>query len=216
MLNKLLRVVKENLCFTPGSIFREKLLYNLILNMPTICKKDTCRNPAVYGFVFRKPLFCSDHREDGSTNTRMLEPGLQADQLLKECTQCSSKNVLSRFKWYCKHCYIKLYPLDPLSLQTVYKSKDTVIQKFIDSKFDGFVHKDGFSQIQINGITLKVVFNKQNVSTHDEKNIVIKFNPNKYENGKNPMLYTRLPDLEKEISRQFERIIRLRELVVPL
>ena len=175
--------------------------------MPTICKKDTCRNPAVYGFCFRKPLFCSDHREPESKNTRMLEPGLQADQLLKECTQCSSKIVLSRFKGYCKHCYVKLYPLDPLSLQTVYKSKDTVIQKFIDSKFDGFVHKDGFSQIQINGITLKVVFNKQNVSTHDEKNIVIKFNPNKYENGKNPMLYTRLPDLEKEISRQFERIM---------
>jgi hypothetical protein len=213
MLNKLLHVVKENLYFTPGSIFRGKILYNLILNMPTICKKDTCRNPAVYGFCFRKPLFCSDHREDGSTNTRMLEPGLQAHQLLKECTQCSSKIVLSRFKGYCKHCYIKLYPLDPLSLQTVYKSKDTVIQKFIDSKFDGFVHKDGFSQIQINGITLKVVFYNPIVSTDDEKNIVIKFNPNKYENGKNPMLYTRLPDLEKEISRQIERIIRLRELV---
>ena len=41
----------------------------------------------------------------------------------------------------------------------------------------------------------------------DEKNIVIKFNPNKYEDGKNPMLYKRLPDLEKEIARQFERIV---------
>lgn len=92
-------------------------------------------------------------------------------------------------------------------MQTVYKSKDTVIQKFIDSKFDGFVHKDGFSQIQINGIMLNVVFNKQNVSDENEKNIVIKFNPNKYENGKNPMLYTRLPDLEKEIGKQFERIM---------
>jgi hypothetical protein len=101
--------------------------------------------------------------------------------------------------------------LDPLSLQTVYKLKDTIIQKFIDSKFDGFVHREGFSQIQINGFTLKIIFSDQNVLDDvlddEEKNIVIKFNPNKYENGKNPMLYTRLPDLEKEIGKQFERIM---------
>jgi len=122
-------------------------------------------------------------------------------------TNCSSKNVLPRFKGYCNHCYVKLFPLDPLSLQTVYKSKDTIIQKFIDSKFDGFVHGFKISQIQINGITLKVIFSEQNALDDEEKNIVIKFNPNKYENGKNPMLYTRLPDLEKEISKQFERIM---------
>jgi hypothetical protein len=89
----------------------------------------------------------------------------------------------------------------------VYKSKDDVIQKFIDSKFDGFVHGPGVSQIQINGFMLKFVFNNTNVSAEDEKTIVIKFNPNKYENGRNPMLYTRLPDLEKDISKQFERIM---------
>jgi hypothetical protein len=100
---------------------------------------------------------------------------------------------------------VKLFPLDPLSLQTVYKSKDTIIQNFIDSKFDGFLHGPGYSQIQINGITLKIIFSDQNVL--DEKTIVIKFNPNKYENGKNPMLYTRLPDLEKDIGKQFERIM---------
>ncbi len=175
--------------------------------MPTICKKDTCRNPAVYGFCFGKPLFCSAHREDESKNVRSLDPGLPKYELVKECTQCSSKNVLPRYKGYCSHCYIKTYPLDPLSLQTVYKSKDTIIQKFIDSKFDGFVHREGSSQIQINGFTLKVIFFDQNVLDHEEKTIVIKFNPNKYENGKNPMLYTRLPDLEKDIGKQFERIM---------
>ena len=177
--------------------------------MPTICKKDTCRNSAVYGFCFGKPLFCSLHREPDSKNTRSLEPGLPAYQMVKGCTKCSGKNVLPRFKGYCTHCYVKLFPLDPLSLQTVYKSKDDVIQKFIDSKFDGFVHGLGVSQIQINGFTLKVVFNNNNtnVSDENEKTIVIKFNPNKYENGRNPMLYTRLPDLEKEIGKQFERIM---------
>lgn len=175
--------------------------------MPTICKKDTCRNPAVYGFCFGKPLFCSLHREPDSKNTRSLEPGLQAYKVVKGCTKCSGKTVLPRFKGYCSHCYVKLFPLDPLSLQTVYKSKDDVIQKFIDSKFDGFIHGPGVSQIQINGFTLKIFFNNTNVSDENEKTIVIKFNPNKYENGRNPMLYTRLPDLEKEIGKQFERIM---------
>jgi hypothetical protein len=88
----------------------------------------------------------------------------------------------------------------------VYKSKETIIQKFIDSKFDGFVHKKGSSQIQINGFTLTVNYGDsyQEASYQD---IVIKFNPNKYENGKNPMLYSRLPELEKEISKQFERLV---------
>ena len=180
--------------------------------MPVICKKDTCRNPAVYGFCFGKPLFCSMHREPDSKNVRTLEPGLPTDAVVKGCAQCSGKNVLRRYKGYCTHCYIKLYPLDPLSLQTVYKSKDTIIQKFIDSKFDGFVHGKGCSQIQINGFTLTVNYGdsdqeasgQQDVSDQD---IVIKFNPNKYENGKNPMLYSRLPELEKEISKQFERLV---------
>ena len=178
--------------------------------MPVICKKDTCRNPAVYGFCFGKPLFCSMHREPDSKNVRTLEPGLPTDAVVKECSQCSGKNVLRRYKGYCTHCYVKLFPLDPLSLQTVYKSKETIIQKFIDSKFDGFVHGPGFSQIQINGFMLTVNYGVSNISGQQDvsyQDIVIKFNPNKYENGKNPMLYTRLPQLEREISKQFERLV---------
>jgi hypothetical protein len=114
---------------------------------------------------------------------------------------------MPRFKGFCKRCYIDTYPSDPLSLQCLYKSKEDIIQKFIDSKFDGFVHKEGKSQIQINGVVLQIVYNNNMAATTDEKNIVIKFNPNKYEDGKNPMLYKRLPDLEKEIAKQFERIV---------
>ena len=179
--------------------------------MPTICKKDTCRNKAIYGFCFGKPLFCAAHREDGSKNTRTLEPHDAIETLCEKngCSKCSSILVMPRFKGFCKRCYLETYPSDPLSLCSLYKSKENVIQKFIDSKFDGFVHKEGTSQIQISGVVLQIVYcNKAiDVDDHDEKNIVIKFNPNKYEDGKNPMLYKRLPDLEKEIASQFERIV---------
>ncbi len=182
--------------------------------MPTICKKDTCRNKAVYGFCFRKPLFCSLHREPESKNTSCKATFGEEKEKEEEytittstCMNCSAKGGLtSRFKGYCSHCYVTLYPTDALTLQTLYKSKDAVIQKFIDSKFDGFVHKNGLSEIQIGGTLLQIVYNSV-ASTQGEKNIVIKFNPNKYANGKNPMLYTRLPMLEREIARQFERIM---------
>jgi hypothetical protein len=70
------------------------------------------------------------------------------------------------------------------------------------------VHGPNTSWIQINGIVLKIIFGEEDDDdSNNEKTIVIKFNPNKYENGKNPMLYTRLPDLEKEIGKQFEKIM---------
>lgn len=177
--------------------------------MPTICKKDTCRNKAVYGFLFGKPLFCSLHREFGSKNVRMIDPSLvqPAVESESQCRLCACPDVFPRFKGFCKRCYVKTYPFDPLSLQSLYKSKDDIIQKFIDSKFDGFIHKNSVSEIHINGAILQIVYSDDAVSTEDGKNIVIRFNPNKYANGKNPMLYKRLPDLEKEIARQFERII---------
>ena len=173
--------------------------------MPTICKKDTCRSKAIYGYCFGKPLFCSAHREDGSKNTRTLEPEVMQSTCEKKCVNCGSAIVLPRFKGYCKRCYVEKYPVDPLSLQTVYKSKDDIIQKFIDSKFDGFVHKEGTSEIQISGVMLQIVYG--NAAKTDGENIVITFNCNKYADGKNPMLYMRLPNLEKEITRQFERIM---------
>ena len=182
--------------------------------MPTICKKDTCRSKAIYGYCFGKPLFCSVHREDGSKNTRSIEPPDVAQPTCNNvCLNCGSNGVLPRFKGYCKRCYVEKYPVDPLSLQTVYKSKEDVIQKFIDSKFDGFVHKQGLSEIQINGVVLQVVYDDK-IKIADDKNIVIKFNPNKYADGKNPFLYTRLPQLEREITKRFEMICVIKETKV--
>lgn len=175
--------------------------------MPTICKKDACRNKAVYGYVGGKPLFCSAHREDGSKNTRMLEHSVTT-HVTPVCVKCCSTSLMPRFKGFCKRCYIETYPTDPLSLQCVYKSKEDVIQKFIDSKFDGFIHKEGTSEIQIcGGVVLQIVYGTTTSKKTDGENIVITFHCNKYADGKNPMLYTRLPNLEKEIARQFERIM---------
>ena len=73
------------------------------------------------------------------------------------------------------------------------------------------MHEQGSSLIQIGDDVLQIVYENQNQNQNQNQNIVIKFNPNKYAtcggSYENPMLYTRLPHLEKEIARQFERIM---------
>ena len=147
--------------------------------MPTICKTGTCRNKAVYGFERLSPLFCSTHREPNSKNTRLIQTVAPVASVPNICKQCSNKNINSRYKGYCTNCYVKMFPLDPLSLQTKYKSKDHIIRKYIDSIFDGFVHEDGCSKININNMTLNVVYDMEK-DCIDEKTIFIKFNPDKY------------------------------------
>ena len=200
--------------------------------MPQLCKMDTCRKKAVYGFEYAKPLFCSAHRVKDSTNVRLIHlPSLIKEEedksiLEKSCKSCDGKMGSSKYKGFCTSCYVNAYPQDPLSLQTLYKSKSKIIQQFIDSKFDGFSHLSSWSTITINKVLINVSYDHECFNTNALSlnalspnalslnalpTIFIKFNPNKYANAdgsfSNPMLYTRLPLLEKEISRQIERVM---------
>lgn len=184
--------------------------------MPHLCKIDTCRKKAVYGFEYAKPLFCSAHRDKDSKNVRLIHlPNSikeeEASKLEKSCKSCEGKMGSSKYKGFCTTCYVNAYPQDPLSLQTLYKSKSKIIQQFIDSKFDGFSHLSSSSKITINKVLINVSYDDECLQTNALNTIFIKFNPNKYANAdgsfSNPMLYTRLPLLEKEISRQIERVM---------
>ena len=197
--------------------------------MPQLCKTDTCRKKAVYGFENGKPLFCSAHRDKDSKNARLIPfTSLikEKEELAKSCKNCEGNVGSSKYKGFCASCYVKTYPQDPLSLQTLYKSKSKIIQQFIDSKFDGFSHLSSSSKITINKVMINVsyeemclptnaltsnAFTTNAFTTNAFTTIFIKFNPNKYANAdgsfSNPMLYTRLPLLEKEISRQIERVM---------
>jgi hypothetical protein len=91
-----------------------------------------------------------------------------------------------------------------------YKTKEHATCEFINSRFDGF-NRDGI--MKIGDVTLFVNYQKNIVVNEMEgKYISIKFNVDKYVDGTtkktvNPMLYTRLPALEREINQQIERIL---------
>jgi len=184
--------------------------------MPRICKYIGCRDRPASGCA----SYCREHYDPKITNGPP--------------TKCSVKSCLNgpanpRYKGYCQQCFVNLYPDEPLSFQTKYKTKQQALHYFIQAKFDGFIHPYPLFvsgcridyRIIIGNTLLCINTEPDSQITYDEifvkipsiqKIIIIVFNYNKYidastNNSINPMLYIRLPILEDEIAKQMESII---------
>lgn len=179
--------------------------------MPTLCKYENCRTRPKIGWPY-----CSAH-SDISENANELTKCRGAN--------CTSKPGSKNFKGYCPDCYIRIFEDDPLTFQTRCKTKEIAINEFIHCYFDGFAHSTPLwfgktridNRIRIGNTTLCIEVVKQQVESQqiavsdDQKYIFIRFNPDKYTLGTkshNPMLYTRLPLLEKEINHQINRVLQ--------
>jgi hypothetical protein len=180
--------------------------------MPTLCKYENCRTrPKIGG------LYCSIHND-----ISVLD-----DYETIKCrgVNCTSKPGSKNFKGYCSDCYIRIFEDDPLTFQTRCKTKEIAINEFIHCYFDGFAHTTPLwfgttridNRIRIGNTTLCIEVVKQHVKSQQitvsdgQKYIFIRFNPDKYTIGTksyNPMLYTRLPFLEKEINHQINRVLQ--------
>lgn len=169
--------------------------------MPTLCAYANCRNRAP------RSLFCSAHKTCIPSN-----PANNANM----CTHLSQHRPIT--KNMCQHCYIKMFPQDPLTFQLTYKSVFMATAKFVQNRFDGFIANDHTSTLSLvlNGITLLICLNKtsiQQTSTSTSTSTqYIYFGTGKYWNRThqkhvNPMLYTRLYDLESEINKCIEFIL---------
>lgn len=190
--------------------------------MPRICKHVGCRNRPLYGTELGRPHFCAEHNEPDMKNMAILRsPRTNVSKCI--VPTCGEHPSNSWFRGYCSSCYVTLFPEDPLTFQTMYRSKQQATYQFVDSRFDGFHHE---LPLYISGAridcriviadTVLCVSADPNVILSEDcttpyKVILIVFNPNKYltNTGQsvNPMLYMRLPLLEDEIARQMERII---------
>ena len=199
------------------------LLSGHYLEMPRICKHVGCRNRPLYGTELGRPHFCAEHKEPDMKN--MTATSRVATSGVSTCivSKCQEQPSSPRFRGYCAPCYVTLFPEDPLTFHTVYRSKQQATYQFVASRFDGFQHE---SPLYIAGVridcriviadTVLCVSTDPNIMLNEDgttpyKVILIVFNPNKYVSktceSVNPMLYMRLPLLEDEIARQMERII---------
>ena len=198
------------------------LLSGHYLEMPRICKHVGCRNRPLYGTEQGRPHFCAEHKDPNMKNTATSRV-TNANVSTCIVSACQEQPSNPRFRGYCAPCYVMLFPEDPLTFQTMYRSKQQATYQFVASHFDGFQHE---SPLYIAGVridcriviadTVLCVSTDPNIMLNEDgttpyKVILIAFNPNKYvtKTGDtvNPMLYMRLPLLEDEIARQLERII---------
>ncbi len=198
--------------FIFGTLFRK---------MPRICKMVGCRNRPLYGVEPGGPQFCAEHKKSGMTNRATCR--WMSDSANCANADCKDRPANPRFRGYCVACYTTLFPDDPLTFQTMYRSKQQATYQFVISCFDGFLHDAPIyvggmridCRIVIGDTLLCIVaaptITTEAVNTISQKVIIIAFNPDKYidSDGQsvNPMLYMRLPLLEDEIAHQMERII---------
>jgi hypothetical protein len=186
-----------------------------------------CRIRPLYGVESGGPQFCAEHKKPGMTNRATCK--WMPDSANCANADCKDRPANTRFRGYCVACYKTLFPDDPLTFQTMYRSKQQATYQFVISRFDGFLHDSPmyFGGMRIDcriviGDTLLCIVTSQTIvitptiftepnSTIPQKIIIIAFNPDKYidSDGRsvNPMLYMRLPLLEDEIAHQMERII---------
>lgn len=192
--------------------------------MPRICKHVGCRNRPLYGVEQGCPHFCAEHKGPNMKNMTTTSRVANSSGLPKcGLSKCQEQPASPRFRGYCTPCYVTHFPEDPLTFQTVCRSKQQATYQFVASRFDGFQHE---SPLYIAGVriecriviadTVLCVSTDPNIMLNEDgttpyKVILIVFNPNKYVTktceSVNPMLYMRLPLLEDEIARQTERII---------
>lgn len=184
-----------------------------------------CRNRPLYGVEPGGPQFCAEHKKPGMTNRATCK--WMPDSANCANADCKDRPANPRFRGYCVACYTALFPDDPLTFQTMYRSKQQATYQFVISCFDGFLHD---APIYVGGMRIdcRIVIGDtllcivaahpiaqelptEAVNTISQKVIIIAFNPDKYidSDGQsvNPMLYMRLPLLEDEIAHQMERII---------
>ena len=203
--------------------------------MPRVCKYIGCRERPIYGTEMGYPMYCSEHKLDEMKNVLARQEHKYSAPGSAKCSAklCSENPGNPRFKGYCSNCFLTMYPNDPLSFQSKYKTKEQAVCAFIKTKFDGVVHSVPLyvSGVRVDyyivvansmlciitdpncHINFEELFNKNGAIT---RVIVIVFNYNKYVNeyghSVNPMLYMRLPLLEEEIAKQMERIIAKQNL----
>jgi hypothetical protein len=174
----------------------------MYVKMPKLCQHENCRNRV-------KTDFCTKHKNKSQEKPIPIENYENSEKcIIKTC----HRNSIRLCKNYCADCYFREFPNDPLTFQMLYKTKEQATCEFINSRFDGF-NRDGI--MKIGNVTLFVNYQKNIVADELEgKYISIKFNVDKYVDEKtkqttNPMLYTRLPVLEREINQQIERILNV-------
>ena len=98
------------------------------------CKCGKAR--PTYNYFGKKTAICC----------RSCKSELMVDIKHKKCIGIGNQDcpyytrASEKYRGYCMECFRREFPLDPLTFQIRYKSKEIIVRDFINSEFEGFQH----------------------------------------------------------------------------
>ena len=82
-----------------------------------------------YNYFGCKAEYCVNCKKDGMINI---------PNKCKNSICYSSGNI--KYNYYCTHCFVNLFPNEPMASEIRIKSKENYVRDFLKDKFDGFIH----------------------------------------------------------------------------
>ena len=94
------------------------------------CEHEDCVKQPVYGIIEGAPKFCVEHKKEGMDNF------ISKRCVSKHCETFATK----KYDGYCAYCFTNLFPDDVRVKMTRIKSREILVECFLEEEFGGFRH----------------------------------------------------------------------------
>ena len=94
------------------------------------CEHEDCVKQPVYGIIEGAPKFCVEHKKEGMDNF------ISKRCVSKHCETFATK----KYDGYCAYCFTNLFPDDVRVKMARIKSREILVECFIEEEFGGFRH----------------------------------------------------------------------------
>ena len=98
--------------------------------------KCACGKRAKWGTSLEKITHCAICKIDNMINYDKEKYKCKANEINILCETSGNP----KYNGYCTHCFIHLFPNDPLAKEVHQKSKEIVVKNYINENFQGFIH----------------------------------------------------------------------------
>ena len=94
------------------------------------CEHEGCTKQPAFGNSGESPKYCAEHKKEGMDN-----------MISKRCVSKHCETLVTqKYDGYCAHCFINLFPNDERVKMARIKSREILVECFLEEKFGGFRH----------------------------------------------------------------------------
>jgi hypothetical protein len=95
------------------------------------CEHEDCTKQPAFGNSGERPQFCVEHKKAGMD-----------DVISKRCVSkhCETQSKTQKYDGYCVYCFINLFPNDERVKMARIKSREILVECFLEEEFGGFRH----------------------------------------------------------------------------